>query len=56
VVANRNDFLLPPKDAAWLESTLGPARLKILPDGGHLGNLASPQIQGAVIDALAGLK
>lgn len=56
VVANRNDFLLPPKDAAWLESTLGPARVKILPDGGHLGNLASPQIQGAVINALTGLK
>jgi ABC-type transporter lipoprotein component MlaA/pimeloyl-ACP methyl ester carboxylesterase len=56
VVANRNDFLLPAKDAAWLESTLGPARLKILPDGGHLGNLTSPPIQSAVIDALAGLK
>ncbi len=56
VILNRNDFLLTPKDTAWLESTLGPSRLKVFADGGHLGNLASDKVQAAVIDALSGLK
>lgn len=56
VIMNRNDFLLTPQDTAWLESNLGPSRLKIFPDGGHLGNLASAKVQDAVIAALTGLK
>jgi ABC-type transporter lipoprotein component MlaA/pimeloyl-ACP methyl ester carboxylesterase len=56
VVVNRNDFLLSAGDLAWLESTLGNSRLKVLPDGGHLGNLTSPPVQNAVIHALDGLK
>lgn len=56
VIMNRNDFLLNPQDAAWLESTFGPSRVKVFPDGGHLGNLANPQVQDAVIAALVGLK
>ena len=56
VVVNRNDFLLNPRDISWLESTILPSRLKIFPEGGHMGNLASPPVQEALIDALSGLK
>jgi len=56
VIMNRNDFLMTPQDTAWLESTLGSSRLKVFPDGGHLGNLASAQVQDAVVAALAGLR
>ena len=55
VITNRNDFLLGPADLAWLQSTFGPTRLKIFPNGGHLGNLASGPMQQAVIEALRGL-
>ncbi len=56
VVINRNDFLLEPRDIAWLESTLPSSRLKIFPEGGHMGNLASPPVQEALMGALSGLK
>jgi ABC-type transporter lipoprotein component MlaA/pimeloyl-ACP methyl ester carboxylesterase len=56
VLMNRNDFLLTPQDVSWLESTFDPARIKVFPNGGHLGNLASPLIQQAVIEALRGLQ
>ena len=55
VVVNRNDFLLEPGDISWLESTLPASRLKIFPEGGHMGNLASPPVQEALIGALSGL-
>ncbi len=56
VVTNRNDFLLTPAAISWLESTLGPKRLKIFAEGGHLGNLASRPVQRAVMDSLSGLQ
>lgn len=56
VITNRNDFLLAPGDLPWLRSTLGPSNVTVFPDGGHLGNLASPQVQGALIGFLADLK
>ncbi len=56
VITNRNDFLLTPADSAWLQSTLGPSRLKVFPDGGHLGNLASAPAQKAITESLRGLK
>jgi ABC-type transporter lipoprotein component MlaA/pimeloyl-ACP methyl ester carboxylesterase len=56
VIINRNDFLLSPADITWLQATLGQTRLKIFPDGGHLGNLASEPMQKAVIEAMHGLK
>jgi ABC-type transporter lipoprotein component MlaA/pimeloyl-ACP methyl ester carboxylesterase len=56
VITNRNDFLLTPADNAWLQSTLGPARLKVFPEGGHLGNLASAPVQKAITESLRGLK
>lgn len=56
VVTNRNDFLLAPGDLSWLGSTLGSSNLKVFPDGGHLGNLASPEMQSAVAGFLDDLK
>jgi len=56
VIANRNDFVLTPADIAWMQSTLGTSRLRIFPDGGHLGNLASPPVQQAILETLSGLK
>jgi ABC-type transporter lipoprotein component MlaA/pimeloyl-ACP methyl ester carboxylesterase len=56
VITNRNDFLLTSEDNAWLQSTLGSARLKTFPNGGHLGNLANRPVQNALTDALIGLK
>lgn len=56
VITNRNDFLLTPEDNAWLQSTLGSARLKTFPNGGHLGNLANRPVQNALTGALSGLK
>ncbi len=56
VITNRNDFLLAPGDLAWLGSTLGRENLRVFPDGGHLGNLASPHVQGAIVGFLSDLK
>lgn len=56
VITNRNDFLLPSKDLSWLQSTLAPSQLTVFPDGGHLGNLANPSVQKAIIHALSGLE
>ena len=56
VLANKNDFLLPANDLAWLESTFKPSQLTVFPNGGHLGNLASPPVLEAVDTSLSGLK
>lgn len=56
VIINRNDFLLQPQDIAWLKSTMGPSRIKVFADGGHLGNLSSSAVQKALSDSLVGLK
>ena len=56
VIANRNDFLLSPGDISWLRSTFGSSHVKVFPNGGHLGNLASPPVQSAILTALEGLK
>ncbi|HEY8120068.1 MAG TPA: VacJ family lipoprotein [Myxococcota bacterium] len=53
VITNADDFLLAPEDVAWLEETLG-ARATIFPHGGHLGNLWVPEVQAAIVQALAG--
>ena len=52
VVINRNDFLLNEEDVGWLESTIGPSRLKVFPNGGHLGNLAEPSVQKEIVKSL----
>jgi ABC-type transporter lipoprotein component MlaA/pimeloyl-ACP methyl ester carboxylesterase len=56
VMINQNDFLLTNADITWLRSTFGPARLTVFPQGGHLGNLSNPAVQGKILEALAGLK
>lgn len=56
VITNRNDFLLASGDLAWLRSTLGSRHLKVFPEGGHLGNLATPPVQGALVGFLNDLK
>jgi len=56
VLTNRNDFMLPEKDLRWLKKTFPSSRLKVFPQGGHLGNLNSPDVEEAIIEALKGLK
>ncbi len=56
LLANRNDFLLPTKDLAWLKSVFPPSRLTVFPDGGHLGNLNTPAVENAILTSLSGLK
>ncbi len=56
VLLNRNDFLTTSADISWMRSTFGPARLKVFPDGGHLGNMASGPVQAAIVESLRGLQ
>jgi pimeloyl-ACP methyl ester carboxylesterase len=56
LIINRNDILLADEDLAWLEATIDRSRLKIFDKGGHLGNLAHPAVQKAILEALAGLE
>ncbi len=56
VITNQNDFLYIPEDAKWLRQTFGASRLTIFPNGGHLGNLASPEVQQSMIRHLSDLK
>lgn len=51
VVTNRDDFLLRPGDAQWLQDTFGP-RLSLFERGGHLGNLGRPGPRLAIHEAL----
>jgi ABC-type transporter lipoprotein component MlaA/pimeloyl-ACP methyl ester carboxylesterase len=55
LIVNRNDILLADEDLAWLETAIGPERLTIFEKGGHLGNLAHPAVQKAIVRALDGL-
>jgi len=48
VITNRNDFLLRPQDISWLRSTFPAGRLTLLPSGGHLGNLGSPEVRSHI--------
>jgi pimeloyl-ACP methyl ester carboxylesterase len=55
LIVNQNDFLLASSDLEWLRATFPPERLTVFPHGGHLGNLASPDVQEAIVKALSGL-
>jgi ABC-type transporter lipoprotein component MlaA/pimeloyl-ACP methyl ester carboxylesterase len=55
LIVNRNDILLAEEDLKWLETVIGPERMKIFDKGGHLGNLAHPAVQKAILKALDGL-
>jgi hypothetical protein len=53
---NRDDFLLPADDLAWLKTTFAPDQLTVFEQGGHLGNLSHPAVQKAILEALEGLR
>jgi hypothetical protein len=55
VIVNQNDFLLADEDLEWLRATFAPAQLTVFKQGGHLGNLANPVVQGTIMDDLGGL-
>ena len=56
LIVNRDDFLLPDEDLAWLKTTFAGDQLTIFEQGGHLGNLSHPAVQKAIFRALAGLQ
>jgi pimeloyl-ACP methyl ester carboxylesterase len=56
LIVNQNDFLLPAEDLAWLKTTFAADRLTVFEQGGHLGNLSHPEVQKAILAALAGLQ
>jgi len=53
--ANRNDFLTTRADVAWLTETLGAERVKLFPEGGHLGNLNKPEVQSEIMSSIGDL-
>jgi ABC-type transporter lipoprotein component MlaA len=56
LIMNRNDFLLHDEDLQWLQETFTPDQLTLFERGGHLGNLAHPAVQKAIVSAIADLK
>lgn len=52
-IVNRDDFILTPEEAAWLERTFG-ARAVVLPDGGHGGNHLRRDFADALVRLLGG--
>jgi ABC-type transporter lipoprotein component MlaA/pimeloyl-ACP methyl ester carboxylesterase len=56
LIMNRDDFLLPDEDLAWLKTTFAQDQLTIFERGGHLGNLSHPAVQKAILQALEGLR
>jgi pimeloyl-ACP methyl ester carboxylesterase len=56
VIVNQNDFLLTDEDLAWLHATFVPEQLTVFPQGGHLGNLANPTVQKAILAALTPMR
>ena len=55
VFLNDNDFITRDEDVAWLREWVGDERVSLFPTGGHLGNLHTPEVQGAIMDSLADL-
>jgi pimeloyl-ACP methyl ester carboxylesterase len=56
LIVNRDDFLLPDEDLAWLRTTLARDQLTVFERGGHLGNLSHPAVQQSILAALDGLQ
>ncbi len=56
LIVNRDDFLLPEEDLAWLKTVLAEDQLTVFEQGGHLGNLSHPAVQKAILKALDGLR
>jgi len=55
LIVNRDDFLLPEADLAWFKTVVPEDRIAVFEQGGHLGNLAHPAVQKAILAALDGL-
>jgi pimeloyl-ACP methyl ester carboxylesterase len=55
VILNRNDLFLNADDVAWIETTFARSEVTEFPDGGHVGNLAQPDVEQAIVRALGGL-
>jgi ABC-type transporter lipoprotein component MlaA/pimeloyl-ACP methyl ester carboxylesterase len=55
LILNRNDFLLPAEDLQWLQTKLPSQEITVFQEGGHLGNLANPAVQKAILRGLEGL-
>jgi pimeloyl-ACP methyl ester carboxylesterase len=56
LIVNQDDFLLPAEDLAWLKTTFAADQLTVFEQGGHLGNLSHPEVQKAILAALASLQ
>jgi ABC-type transporter lipoprotein component MlaA/pimeloyl-ACP methyl ester carboxylesterase len=56
LIVNRNDFLLPAEDLAWVKSTFAKDQLTVFEEGGHLGNLSDPRVQKAILESLKGVR
>jgi ABC-type transporter lipoprotein component MlaA len=56
LIVNRDDFLMPEEDLAWLKTTLAEGEITVFEQGGHLGNLSHPAVQKAILKALEGLR
>ncbi|MES2477011.1 MAG: VacJ family lipoprotein [Verrucomicrobiota bacterium] len=55
VLVNQDDFVTDADDISWLRSTFGSSRLTVFPNGGHLGNLATPPFRQGILKSLEGL-
>lgn len=56
LVTNRNDILLEAGDTTWIRSTFGSRRSTLFDQGGHLGNLGTPEFLDAILKQLDGLR
>jgi hypothetical protein len=56
IIENQNDILLEDEDLQWFHATFAPEQLTVFEQGGHLGNLAHPAVQKAILRALDGLR
>ncbi len=56
LIVNQDDFLMPDPDLAWLRETFKTNQLTVFERGGHLGNLANPAVQRAIVSGLEDLK
>jgi pimeloyl-ACP methyl ester carboxylesterase len=52
VITNRNDFIKNPNDLSWMQGTFSGERLRVFPNGGHLGNLGDEKLHDALLKAL----
>ena len=55
LIENQNDILLAEEDLKWLTTTFPQNELTVFETGGHLGNLAHPAVQKAILGALEDL-